>query len=293
MKKALIVYYSQAGQTERAVEHLARGLGPAVATDLRRLEPEEPFAFPWSMRGFFRAFPRCVQSVAPRTRALDVYWDDYDLVLLAYPVWFLSPALPMQGFLLSEEARGLRGKTVITVATCRNLPVSAGIWMRDRITALGGRFAGQIAACERTPMWASFVTTPRWMLTGRKNAFWFFPPAGLSDSDFGHVEGSAAGIAQAWVASNGDAARLPELGSNLNRVSLLLMDRIGHDVVFRPWSRLILRLFPKPGLGQDLLLVLFRISLVLLIIGGTPCIRVFEWGVRNSPSWIRRLGLKT
>jgi hypothetical protein len=292
MKKALIVYYSQAGQTQRAVEHLARGLGQAVATDLRRLEPEEPFTFPWSMRSFFRAFPPCVQSVAPRTRPLDVCWDDYDLVLLAYPVWFLSPALPMQGFLLSEEARGLRGKTVVTVATCRNLPVSAGIWMKERIAALGGRFAGQIAACERTPMWASFVTTPRWMITGRKNAFWFFPPAGLSDSDFAHIEVSAAGFAQAWVASNGDATRLPELGSNLNRVSLLLMDRIGHDVVFRPWSRLILRLFPKPGLGQDLLLVLFRVSLVLLIICGTPCIRAFEWGVRNNPSWIRRLGLK-
>ena len=293
MKKALIVYYSQAGQTEKAVEHLVRGLGPAVATDLRRLEPEEPFKFPWSMRNFFRAFPRCVQSVAPRTRPLNVCWDDYDLVLLAYPVWFLSPALPMQGFLLSEEARGLRGKTVITVATCRNLPLSAGIWMRDRIAALGGRFAGQIAACELTPMWASFVTTPRWMLTGRKNAFWFFPPAGLPDSVFAQVELTATGIAQAWVASNGDAAHFPELGPNLNRVSLLLMDRIGHDLLFRPWARLILRLFPKPGMGQDLLLVLFRISLVLLIICGAPCIRVFEWSVRNSPSWIRRLGLKT
>jgi hypothetical protein len=292
MKKVLIVYYSQAGQTERAVEHLARGLGRAVATDLRRIEPEEPFKFPWSMRNFFRAFPRCVQSVAPRTQPLNLRWDDYDLVLLAYPVWFLSPALPMQGFLLSEEARGLQGKTVITVATCRNLPLSAGIWMKDRIAALGGYFAGQLAACERTPLWASFVTTPRWMLTGRKNAFWFWPPAGLSDSDFAQIEATAAGIAQAWAASNGDPARLPALGSNLNRVSLLLMDRIGHDVFFRPWSRLILRLFPKPGLGQDLLLVLFRISLVVLIICGSPCIRIFEWSVRNNPSWIRKLGLK-
>ena len=83
MKKALIVYYSQAGQTERAVEHLARGLGRAVATDLRRIEPEEPFKFPWSMRSFFRAFPRCMQSVAPRTQPLNLRWDDYDLVLLA------------------------------------------------------------------------------------------------------------------------------------------------------------------------------------------------------------------
>jgi hypothetical protein len=291
MKKALIVYYSQAGQTERAVEHLERGLGGALATDKRRLEPEEPFKFPWSMRNFFRAFPRCVQSVAPRTRPLDLCWDDYDLVLLAYPVWFLSPALPMQGFLLSEEARGLRGKTVITVATCRNLPVSAGIWMKDHITALGGHFAGQIAACELAPMWASFVTTPRWMLTGHKDAFWFFPPAGLSDSSYAHIEATAAGIGQAWAASNGDPSRLTAPGSNLNRVSLLLMDRIGHDVFFRPWSRLVLRLFPKPGLGQDLLLVLFRISLVVLIICGTPCIRIFEWSVRNSSSWIRKLGL--
>jgi hypothetical protein len=292
MKRALIIYYSQVGQTEKAVEHLARGLGRAMATDVRRLEPEEPYTFPWSMRNFFRAFPRCVQSVAPRTRPLDVAWGDYDLVLLAYPVWFLSPALPMQGFLLSEEARGLRGKAVITVATCRNLPISAGIWMKNHIAALGGRFVGQLAACELGSIWTSLVTTPRWMLTGRKDAFWFFPPAGLADAAFAQIEASATGIAQAWVASKGDPGCLPELGSNLNRVSLSLMDRIGHDLFFRPWSRLILKLFPKPGLGQDVLLVLFRISLVVLIICGGPCIRVLEWSVRNNPSWIRKLGLK-
>jgi len=292
MKKALIVYYSQAGQTQRAIEHLARGFGGAVATDLRRIESEEPFKFPWRMRDFFRVFPRCVQSVVTPIRPLDLRWDDYDLVVLAYPVWFLSPALPMQAFLLSEEARGLRGKTVVTVATCRNLPLSAGIWMKNRIAALGGHFDGQFAACEHTPLWASFVTTPRWMLTGRKDAFWFFPPAGLTNSDFAQIESTATAIAQAWVTSEGDPARLPALGPNLNRVSLLLTDRIGHDVFFRPWSRLILRLFPKPGLGQDLLLVLFRMSLVVLIICGVPCMMLFEWSVRNDPSWLRKLGLK-
>jgi hypothetical protein len=273
MKRALIICYSQAGQTQRAVESVTKGIKNSLSCDVVHVEPLEKFAFPWSMRNFFRAMPRCVQGLAPQIKPLKVNWDDYDIIFLAYQVWFLSPSLPIQGFLQSHSAAGLKGKTVVTITTCRNLWRSAARSVSQALKQLGAKHLGQITVCELSPLWASFVTTPRWMLTGKKSAFWFFPAAGIADQEFVKLEEKAQTLARDF--SSGLPITDSHLGSNLNRPSLEMMDAIGYPF-FRFWSALILRVAPRANAWQDFWLLLFRINLVLLIVCAAPCTRIFE-----------------
>lgn len=273
MKRALIISYSQAGQTQRAMETFAQGIKASLKCDFVQVEPLEKFAFPWSMRNFFRAMPRCVQGLAPQIKALKVNWDDYDIIFIGYQVWFLSPSLPIQGFLKSADAQALRGKKVVTIATCRNLWKSAARVVDQSLKSLGATHLGQITLCELSPLWASFVTTPRWMLTGRKSAFWFFPAAGISDQEFEKLEEKAQVLAQDF--SESKEITESHLGSNLNRPSLEMMDAIGYPF-FQFWSRLILLVAPRANSWQDIWLLLFRINLVLLIVCVAPCTRIFE-----------------
>ena len=105
MAKALIIFYSQAGQTEKAVRRFSAGLSRHLDVETVPIETVEPFRFPWSITRFFRVFPLCVKSVTPAILLMQIEWDRYDLIVLAYPVWFLSPALPMQAFLKSSAGR--------------------------------------------------------------------------------------------------------------------------------------------------------------------------------------------
>lgn len=273
MKKALFLYYSQANQTERAMNTLAESFRGTMACDVVRFESEERFRFPWSMRGFFRAFPRCVRGEAPRPLPLNINWEDYELVVLGYQVWFLSPSLPIQGLLQSSEAEGLKGKPVICVLTCRNLWYSASKVMRTSLQKIGADFLGQITLCEISPLWASFVTTPRWMLTGRNNAFGIFPAAGVSEQDFSALTQRGRRLALSWSAGQGVGEGV--LGSNLDRLSLRLMDRIGRRF-FKIWAGVLAVVAPRAGVWQDCMLILFRLNLIALIVGVGPCTKVAE-----------------
>lgn len=280
VRRALIIFYSQAGQTEKAVTEFSRGLSRHLAVDIVRIEPREDYAFPWSLSRFFRVFPRAVGGVVPEIRPLALEWEKYDLVVIGYQVWFLSPSLPVQAFLQSHEAEALRDKTVVTLATCRNLWHSAFKIARERLLHLGSRFLGQITVCELSPVWASFITTPRWMLTGRKGPFAFFPPAGISDFEFSRLEASGERIGASWAKS----ATVPraELKSNLDILSLRMMDRIGRNF-FEVWTKGILSVSRHDGFWRDFLIFLFRFNLIILIICVVPVTKICEFLVRYWP----------
>ena len=80
------------------------------------LQPDPPYPFPWSFFSFFNAFPESVGLIPPKLKKLAVDpHTDFDLIILSYQTWFLSPSLPMTAFLKSEEARLLlKNRPVIT-----------------------------------------------------------------------------------------------------------------------------------------------------------------------------------
>ena len=107
MKRVLLISYSQTGQLTGVARSIAGPLieSPSVELVQETLEPESPYPFPWPFLTFFDTFPETVhakpRALKPLSRAAD---PPFDLVVLAYQVWFLSPSPPMTAFLQSTAA---------------------------------------------------------------------------------------------------------------------------------------------------------------------------------------------
>src|SRR6266496_6114817 len=103
-KRVLVIYYSQTGQLTRAVRAMMAPLEnhPDFAITWQAIEPAQPYPFPWGFFQFLDAFPESVHLDPPPLKPMSFDPDGpYDLVVIAYQVWFLSPSLPITGFLKS------------------------------------------------------------------------------------------------------------------------------------------------------------------------------------------------
>jgi hypothetical protein len=185
LARVLAVYYSQSGQMRRILE---RVLAPLVAAGVEvvwaPIEPVPAYPFPWRVREFFDAFPESVAGIPCALRAPAFDPDGrYDLVVLGWQPWFLSPSIPAASFLRSEAGRVLAGRPVVTVVGARNMWLVAQEEIKRLVRAAGGSLVGNIALVDRAPNLVSAVTILRWMLRGRKEPFLGFPEAGVRAAD--------------------------------------------------------------------------------------------------------------
>jgi hypothetical protein len=107
MKRILLIFYSQSGEAERVAaifETEMAGLGHSVT--VARLRPADDYPYPWGSIGrFFDVMPETQLGLPPPIRR-PMFDPDvpFDLVVLVSPIWFLSPALPVQGFFRTPQA---------------------------------------------------------------------------------------------------------------------------------------------------------------------------------------------
>ncbi|MDR2100659.1 MAG: dialkylresorcinol condensing enzyme, partial [Campylobacteraceae bacterium] len=186
-KKVLVVHYSQSGQLDEALKYCIAPLlnDKNISVADLSLKPCEEFPFPWSVLDFLSVFPESVycDKIALEPFNIDKN-EEFDLIILAYQVWFLSPSLPMSSFLQSTEASvWLNGKSVITFIACRNMWLMAQEKMKRMISQNGGVLCDNIVLTDGGNALETFITTPRWLLTGKKEKFWFFSAAGVKKSD--------------------------------------------------------------------------------------------------------------
>ena len=107
MKKVLIVHYSQTGQLSSLARNFAAPLQTAgIQVDCVNIVPEQAFPFPWPFWRFFDTFPETVHLKPAPILPPQIPSEDYDVVVIAYTVWFLSPSQPITAFLQREETRG-------------------------------------------------------------------------------------------------------------------------------------------------------------------------------------------
>lgn len=204
MKNCLVVYYSQSGQAENIARAVAGPLHEAFHIHYEELRPVSPFPFPWRDMSFFQAFPESVMEIPC---PLEPFSFDttihYDLVILAFPVWYLSPPIPMSSFLQSEQARKmLKDTPVVTLLGVRNMWAMAHESIKARVREAGGKPVGNIVLADPYPNLVSVITIVRWMITadrhGRGLYAKIFPPAGVPEktiqgtSRFGNI------IRDAW-----------------------------------------------------------------------------------------------
>lgn len=292
MKRVLLVHFSQTGQLARAARTLVAPLARAADIELVQevLRPREPYPFPWPFWRFLDAMPETVLLEAPELEPLAVRAGErFDLVILAYQVWFLAPAGPMTAFLKSEAGRSLlHGRPVVTVIACRNMWLSAQETMKRLIADAGGELRDNVAFTDRGSTLASFITTPRWLLTGRRNAFWGLPAAGVAEEDIAGGErfGRALLTALRSDRERRAAPMLAGMGPAKVDPRLIFSERAGQRA-FKVWSRVI-RLCGAPGAACRVpLLALFCAYLITMILVLVPPSLLLQRLLR--PLFARRL----
>lgn len=274
MTRILVLHYSQTGQLTHAVKSLLSPLAnrPDVEIVWQNLEPVEPFPFPWGFFRFFDTFPECVHLDPPPIRPVAFGpTARFDLVVLSYQVWFLSPSLPVTAFLKSEAAWVLRDTPVITFIACRNMWLSAQEKMKGLLRDLGARLIDNVVLVDQGPPWATFITTPRWVLTGKKNGFWgIFPPAGVSAAEIAAAARFGRALADALpLLQSAQGPLLSGLGAVKVIPGYITGEKIAHRS-FRLWGKL-LRAIGKPGNPlRRLVLVVYIVFLVAMILTVMP-----------------------
>lgn len=269
--RILVLYYSQSGQLTRAVRSMMAPLVARADVEVvwQDLQPQTAYPFPWGFFSFLDAFPESVLLDPPAMAPVAFDPDSrFDLVVLAYQVWFLSPSLPITGFLKSPAARVLRDTPVVSLIACRNMWLSAYDKMQRLLAAQGAQLIDNVVLIDQGPAWATFVTTPRWLLTGNKNAFWFFPPAGVSDADIAGAARFGRALAAALPQLRGSGPLLSGLGAVKVNPGYIASERIGHRS-FLIWGKLIRRL-GRPGTWPRrvglLVYLVFLVGMILTVV---------------------------
>ena len=97
---AIVVYYSLEGNTAYAAEKIAAALG----ADTLRLQPKK--AYPSSgFRKFFWGGKSAVMAETPALEPYDFRAEDYDLVVLGFPVWAGNVTPPIRTFVSENRLR--------------------------------------------------------------------------------------------------------------------------------------------------------------------------------------------
>jgi len=243
MKRILILYYTQSGQLRSILQSLATPLISAGHTiHFEEIQPIEKFPFPWSSYQFFNAFPEVfTQKPVPLKNLSTKATNGYDLIILGYQPWFLTPSRPVSSFLQSEEGKKiLTGKPVITILGCRNMWLGAQEKVKRRLKETKASLVGHIALIDRSPNLTSLITILRWMFTGNRKPFLFFPAAGVSEQDVDHTQAFGDLINQALEKTEFQTlqSRLNDAGAIDIKPNLVLMERRGQKA-FSVWSKFI------------------------------------------------------
>jgi hypothetical protein len=198
MKKVLVVYFSQTGQLTEIVKSVLSPMEQSQDVKLvyEELKPKKKFPFPWTSQQFCDVFPESFLEIPCELEPFSFNAeDDFDLIVLAYTIWYLSPSIPIASFLQSLEAQKvINNRPVVTIIGCRNMWLLAQEKVKKRIYDMGGQLTGNIVLMDKALNLIGIVTIAYWMFTGNKDrCLKIFPCPGVSLKDikeakrFGHI----------------------------------------------------------------------------------------------------------
>ena len=270
-KNLLFISYSQTGQLDCLVENFIQPLKNQQTINIEqiRLQPIKKYEFPWKFMTFFNQFPESVHLRPAPIAPLQLQLENYDLVIIAYSVWFLSPSQPITAFLQSEQAHILKDTPVITLIGCRNMWLMAQEKMKKMLTALGANLIGNIVKTDQSNSWASFITTPAWMFSGKKRYFSWLPSAGISDHELEDMQRFGTKLAEALGAHQPlDRTLFRNMGAVKIDEKLMMSEKVGHRS-FYLWGKLLLKCGQISPRFRRIVLyfyILFLIALILTVV---------------------------
>lgn len=246
-KKILVIYYSQTGQLREIVESVTAPMAADqdIKLIIEELKPKPPFPFPWTADEFFQAMPESVKGIPCELEPITVKsHDDFDLIIVAWQPWYLSPSIPIHAFFQHVMAKTLlKGKPVITIIGSRNMWVMAQERVKQYIREAGGRLVGNILLYDKAPNLLSVISVIRWMIYGKKERYLkIIPPAGVSSDDIRNAVRYGEIIKESLQNDNFDILQLKlvSAGAVDVKTSLVMIEKRG-ILLFRLWARFILK----------------------------------------------------
>ena len=268
MKEVLIIYYSQTGQIFDILKNVASTISDEkVNISYCEILPKKKFPFPWKQEEFYGAFPETFLQIPTPLEAIpaEILQKKYDLVILGYTTWYLTPSIPINSFLKSEEAKTLLANTpVVTVSASRNMWIMAQEKVKKLLVANNSKLVGNIALVDRNMNHISVITIVHWLMGGKKTKMLgIFPKPGVSDNDIEAASRFGLPIKNALLQNEYSKLQqnLLDIGAVKVDPSLIATDIRG-NVVFTKWAN---HLIKKEGEERKKWLVYFKYYLLFAI----------------------------
>ncbi|WDF68501.1 hypothetical protein PQ465_19670 [Sphingobacterium oryzagri] len=279
MKRVLFIYFSQSGQLEEIARSIAKPLleDNDITVDFYEIKMVHAFPFPWTSDSFFNTFPETFKQIPEEIHppAPAILNTAYDLIVLHYQVWYLSPSIPINSFLKSSYAKALLAdKPVITVSGSRNMWALAQDKVKVLLHDVHATLVGNIALTDRHHNLISVVTIVDWMFSGiKRRAYGVFPMPGVAKKEIANAD-KYGKIIQPYLKKGTFGGLQNELVANGAvdyRFFLVSMDQKGNRM-FGIWSSLIVRNPQK----RTRLITLFKYYVVFAIYGVSPIVYLIE-----------------
>lgn len=185
-KKVLAIYYSQSGQLGEIINNITEPLVNAgICVEIVRIKPINDYVFPWTAEGFYDVMPDCVLGVPVELEPFILKQTSYDLIILGYQSWFLSPSIPSNSLLQHPSLKAvLKNTPVVTVTGARNMWLNAFVGIKKLLRDAHANHVGNIALVDEHLNPLSYFTIFHWLLGGKKTRLLgIFPLPGVADGD--------------------------------------------------------------------------------------------------------------
>lgn len=276
-KKILVVHYaSPSGQLTEVVKHLAAPLDESADVQVRHivLRCRAPYPFPWPILRFFDTFPEAIYLDPPALEPLELDpGERFDLVILAYQVWFLSPSLPTTAFLKDPAVKALIKDTpVVTVIACRDMWLMAQERTKELLAAAGARLIGNVVLVDEAGSVGSFLATPLWMLTGNRGPMLggLIPRAGVKPEQIAASRRFGERIVAALREGHPlNVDLLRGLGAVKVNTHLIATEKAARRS-FLAWGKLLRALGKQGSLQRQPVVMIYIVFLIALLITVLP-----------------------
>jgi hypothetical protein len=186
--------------------------------------------------------PDCQLDTLAELAPFELKESKYDLVILGYQAWFLSPSIPFNSLLNHPELKAvLKNTPVITVTGARNMWLNAFVRVKKLIRAADAKLVGNIALVDTHPNPVSFVTIFHWMLHGKKDKYLnIFPPPGVSVADIEHTKVFGQTVLTYLNTNTWDGLqpRLDEQKAVVLNYNLMIIESVAGKI-FKVWANFI------------------------------------------------------
>ena len=241
---------------------------------------------------FMDTFPESIHLVPCEIEEFEDDNNEYDLIILSYQVWFLSPSIPISSFLQSSYAKKkFKDKPVITLIGCRNMWVMAQEKIKKLLDDLNATLIDNVVLVDKGSSLETFITTPRWMLTGKKDSFFGLSSAGIDENEIIKSQRFGKALVQALGQNKEKEKKSLLQGLKAVEVNMKLIksEQIATKS-FKIWGSLIRKLGSPGSLKRKPVVMLYLIFLLLIILTVVPMNMIIQSILRiiNKKSVIKQ-----